>query len=90
MLGGLWNPFRARLGNVLVDAGIEVKGPRPGLEGVNPANICNRGQSGAGGQMEVSEGLRPSLRDDPTRLRWFADLVRSVLVSVEKEMMGER
>jgi phage replication-related protein YjqB (UPF0714/DUF867 family) len=31
---------------------------RPGLAGTNPFNICNRGRSGMGVQIEISRGLR--------------------------------
>ena len=31
---------------------------RPGLRGINPNNICNRGQTGRGVQLELSEPLR--------------------------------
>lgn len=31
---------------------------RPGLRGINPNNICNRGRTGRGVQLELSEGLR--------------------------------
>jgi phage replication-related protein YjqB (UPF0714/DUF867 family) len=31
---------------------------RPGLAGTNPCNICNRGRTGKGVQIEISRGLR--------------------------------
>lgn len=89
MVGGLWSLFRKTLAGAFAEAGISVMGPRPGLGGVNPKNICNRGRSGFGGQLELSEGLRYSLRQDPEELRGFVELVRNVLFQVEKEMMGE-
>ena len=85
MVGGLWGTFRKRLAEAFTDAGISVEGPRQGLGGANPRNICNRGQSGAGGQLEISEGLRRALRKDQEGLRRFVELVRGVLFQVEHE-----
>jgi phage replication-related protein YjqB (UPF0714/DUF867 family) len=83
MVGGLWTAFRERVQTEFTQAGIPVEGPRDGLEGVNPGNICNRGQTGMGGQLEISEGLRRTLRTDPVELRAFVDLVRGVLTEME-------
>jgi phage replication-related protein YjqB (UPF0714/DUF867 family) len=88
MVGGLWGPFRERMVDALEGAGIPVVGPRVGLGGVNPENICNRGVSGSGGQLEISEGFRRSLREDPDALCKFVELVRHVLFQTEMEMMS--
>ena len=40
---------------------------RPGLQGLHPGNICNRGSSGAGVQLELSAGLRQMLFRAPHR-----------------------
>jgi phage replication-related protein YjqB (UPF0714/DUF867 family) len=88
MVGGLWQPFRKRFVEAFEEAAILVEGPRHGLGGVNPGNICNRGQSGAGGQLEISEGLRRDLREDEGELRRFVELVRGVLFEVEREMIA--
>ncbi len=53
--------------------------PRPGLEGRNPENICNRGAGGGGVQLELSEGLRRALRRDASLQDAFVEAVRSVL-----------
>ena len=87
MVGGLWDSCREGLGEAFEKAGIAVVGPRHGLGGVNPGNICNRGQSGTGGQLELSEGLRRVLRKDPEELRRFIELVRGILFQVEREMI---
>jgi phage replication-related protein YjqB (UPF0714/DUF867 family) len=34
---------------------------RPGLQGLGPDNLCNRGRSGPGVQLEISIGLRRKL-----------------------------
>lgn len=62
--------------------------PDPGLQGVDTANLCNRGNSGAGVQMELSAGLRqtffPSLNADgrkntTDRFSAFVTAVRKAL-----------
>ena len=85
MVGGLWRPFRRALVRAFEEAGIPVEGPREGLAGVNPRNICNCGQAGAGGQLEISGGLRRSLRQDPEELARFSEVVRGALFQVERE-----
>lgn len=43
----------------LRSAGFEARtSDRPGLRGLHPENLCNRGRSGQGVQLEVSHGLR--------------------------------
>ncbi|MGD2121806.1 MAG: poly-gamma-glutamate hydrolase family protein [Gemmatimonadota bacterium] len=90
MVGGLWDAFRKRMTAAFREAGIRVERPRDGLGGVNPDNICNRGESGTGGQLEISEGLRESLRADPETFRSFVELVRGVLLNAEAAMMGRQ
>ena len=40
---------------------------RPGLRGINPNNICNRGLSSRGVQLELSDGLRQQMFDNLRR-----------------------
>ena len=87
MVGGLWEPFRHRLIEVFGEAEIPVESPRRGLQGANDRNICNRGQSGEGGQLEISEGLRRALREEPEELIRFVELIRGTLFEVEAEAM---
>ena len=42
---------------------------RPGLRGLHPHNVCNRGRSSAGVQLEISFGLRHMLFTDLFRRR---------------------
>ena len=64
-IGGNDIEFRKRLSYALVQAGFIVKGnPRSGLEGITPTNICNRGRTGRGGQIELSQGLREKMFED--------------------------
>ncbi len=88
MVGGLWDQFRTGLVEALEGAGITALDPREGLGGMNPKNICNRGSSGVGGQLEISEGLRKTLRRDQKKLLSFVELVRGVLFEVESQMLA--
>ena len=75
MVGGLDGERRRRIAVELARAGFPVRPPSAGLAGEHPANICNRGRSGKGVQMEVSAALRRHLRRDPDGM---ARLVRAV------------
>lgn len=85
MVGGLWGRFCREMAGGLEEGGFPVEPPRPGLGGRNPRNICNRGGGGGGGQLEISEGLRRSLRRDEALKRAFVEVVRGVLLELECE-----
>jgi len=54
--------LRKRLSETLVQAGFFAEdNPRSGLEGLKPANICNRGRTGRGCQIEFSVGMRKKM-----------------------------
>ena len=60
--------------NIIVQinaAGIPVADSNPQYPGTNPHNVCNRGASGQGAQLEISRGLR----DDLDKLRRLCDAV---------------
>jgi phage replication-related protein YjqB (UPF0714/DUF867 family) len=65
-IGGLNLEFRKRISEVLELAGFTV-GEHAGLMGGNPQNLCNRGKSGGGVQLEVSSGLRHLMFAELTR-----------------------
>ena len=48
--------------------------------GVNPKNICNRGATGKGVQLEISRGLR----DDLKKVQFLAESVHMVLAEFLK------
>lgn len=83
MVGGRWDEMKAALSGALQEAGFQVLEPREGLGGRHRRNICNRGRLGAGGQLEVSEGLREHFRRDATRQGAFVSAVRGVLLAFE-------
>lgn len=89
-LGGRDCKLGARLKTVLHRHGyaVEIHGNRE-LQGLSAKNICNRGRSGAGVQLELSQGLRRTFfrslnaegRKQPTdELFRFAAAVRQVLI----------
>jgi phage replication-related protein YjqB (UPF0714/DUF867 family) len=67
-LGGLDDELAGRIGEALRAAGFTVaRHPNPALQGREPTNLCNRGKSGAGVQLELSKGLRRQMFEDLTR-----------------------
>jgi phage replication-related protein YjqB (UPF0714/DUF867 family) len=88
-MGGLAGRLRRHLKSALLKQNFVAKEhAKPALQGTSPENICNRGKSGAGVQLELSRGLRKSFFDTldgegpkkPTaRLYAFAEAVRNGL-----------
>jgi phage replication-related protein YjqB (UPF0714/DUF867 family) len=86
-VGGLDAALKDLLRDRLTAAGFVVADPvDPDLEGTSTRNICNRGASGAGAQLEITRGLREALTDRtdpqaPERLAAFAAAVRAAIDS---------
>ncbi|MEH6357926.1 MAG: poly-gamma-glutamate hydrolase family protein [Pseudomonadales bacterium] len=59
-VGGLDQPLKTLIHHTLLAEGLPVADDHPKYQGVNPLNICNRGLSGKGVQLEVSRHLRSS------------------------------
>ena len=76
MAGGLDTVLKSEIERELRTAGFQIRGATQGLKAIDPANICNRGRSGKGVQLEISRKLRDSFRADGGCLREFADTVR--------------
>lgn len=57
------------------------------LQGLNPANICNRGESGQGVQLEISRGLRDRLVASGVAMDRFAAAIRSAFVASGSEKL---
>lgn len=94
-LGGRDDALGATLRHHLHDAGFDVrKHGRLDLQGVHPNNICNRGSTGAGVQLELSKALRlqffPSLalegRAAPRKR--FYEFVRAARVALGLTPVG--
>jgi phage replication-related protein YjqB (UPF0714/DUF867 family) len=79
MVGGLNHGLGSEIKDQLERSGFETRSPTQGLEGLDPDNICNRGRSEDGVQLEISRKMRDSLRTDRNQLRSFADAVRKAV-----------
>jgi phage replication-related protein YjqB (UPF0714/DUF867 family) len=67
-MGGLDAAVRDCIGAVLRREGFDVRThPDPDLQGRDPANVCNRGLSGAGVQLELSRAVRQTMFESLTR-----------------------
>ena len=69
----------------LQNRGIGVSHDHPRFQGSNPDNICNRGATGAGVQLEVTRDLR----DDLKKIKLIARAVRSALMNNPAARGGE-
>jgi phage replication-related protein YjqB (UPF0714/DUF867 family) len=79
-VGGRDVELRARVGAALSKAGFQTKVETTGrYGGTDPLNICNRGKSSAGVQIEIKAGLRKILRDDPEHYTSFVDAARTAI-----------
>lgn len=76
-VGGRDTALGERIDRQLREAGfasrMETAGP---YAGTDPDNICNRGRSGAGAQIEIRAGLRRALEQDRDRFDAFVNAVR--------------
>lgn len=79
MTGGLHTRLCLEVERQLESNGFQTRPPEEGLMGADPRNICNRGKSKQGVQLEVSRKVRDSLRNDRDRLRLFAEAVRRAI-----------
>jgi phage replication-related protein YjqB (UPF0714/DUF867 family) len=78
-LGGLDTALRDRLRETLATKGFEARHDAQRYPGLHARNVCNRGRSGRGVQMELPRSLRRRLTADPACLRLFSDAVRAAL-----------
>ena len=77
MVGGLDDGLRLEIRRQLEAAGFQTLPPSEGLMGTDPMNICNRGRSRQGVQLEISRKARDVLRTNQGHLQTFADAVRN-------------
>lgn len=67
-LSGLDEELKNRIHKALTDAGFPVDKPvSANMQGTQAENICNRGRSRRGVQIEISEGLRRKMFEDHTK-----------------------
>ena len=79
MVGGLHDSLRLEIIQQLEAAGLQTREPTEGLMGTDPQNICNRGKSKQGVQLEISRKVRDLLRKDKNELQTFANAVRKAI-----------
>lgn len=87
--GGLHQPLRRRIETALRARGFDVRRHNdPDLQGLDPRNLCNRGQTGRGVQLELSQALRLQMFESLSRqgrrrprpkFRAFVAALRSVV-----------
>lgn len=78
-LGGRDTILRQAVAGALLQHGFAARVETDALAGAHRDNICNRGATGAGVQLELPRTLRDRLRNDEILLRDFASAVRSAL-----------
>ena len=83
LVGGLDTPLRKAVVWGLQDAGFDAAEATEGAYAAqDPRNICNRGPSGRGVQLEIERGLRDELRHDHDVLTRLSHSIRSAIWSV--------
>ena len=89
-MGGLDTALGDRIGAVLTREGFDVrKHPDPNLQGREPANLCNRGLSKAGVQLELSRAVRRTMFEALTREGSKHPTARfDVFVAAVREALG--
>ncbi len=76
-IGGLDKELGHLIARELEDRGVSVSNDHPRFQGTNPENICNRGATGIGVQLEVTRDLR----DDLGKVEVIARAVRAALLN---------
>lgn len=77
MLGGLDSDLISKAEQTLCEHGFSVI--QTTFDGKQESNICNRGSSGKGLQIEMSRKLRDSLTTNPERMGIFAQIIRDLI-----------
>lgn len=77
LLGGRDDGLKMRIGAAIAAAGIETRLAGHRYPAVHQRNICNRGRSGAGVQIELTSALRLEQANDP-----IINAIRSVLLTL--------
>jgi phage replication-related protein YjqB (UPF0714/DUF867 family) len=83
LLGGLDGMLKNRIGVAIADSGLVAEGSGHRYPAVHPRNICNRGKSGRGVQLELTYELRRSGSAD-----LVCQSVRAVLLNLGNQLMG--
>jgi phage replication-related protein YjqB (UPF0714/DUF867 family) len=83
LLGGLNEPLKQEIAQSLAGKGFTCQAQGHRFPGRDPRNICNRGRSGEGVQLELSRDLRKA-----GDWNVLAAAVRSVLATFERQASG--
>ena len=75
--GGRDEELIGAIAKELKTAGIMVANRHSKYQGLNPNNICNRGVSGRGAQLEISRGLR----DDINKVCMLSNAIHTALIN---------
>jgi phage replication-related protein YjqB (UPF0714/DUF867 family) len=79
-VGGRFNKLCQTMIGLLLNAGYPaIQQNSPALQGLDRNNICNRGTTGQGLQLEISRGLRNILVSDKVAMAEFSSIVRAAL-----------
>ena len=78
-VGGLDVGLGKAIASSLREAGFVVAPAVAGLAATDQNNICNRGKSGLGVQLELPRSLRDQLVHDEAKLESFADAIRAAI-----------
>lgn len=92
-LGGLDRDLRAAIRCNLQGAGFTTEADaRPGLLGIDPDNICNRGRRRRGVQLEITKGLRTVLLDASPAAgsRTLPSLVKAIRSAIDERVGDDR
>ena len=93
-VGGRDGELKAKFLEALHKAGFEVKEDSSHHSGTSPSNICNRGDTGRGVQLEITKGLRRTMfqslghrgrRTKKPSFYKFVDVIRNVLLDIRQE-----
>lgn len=78
-LGGLDRDLIHATADSLALAGFKSTSNQKYLKGEKPNNVCNRGSTGAGGQLEIPFSLRKALENDRESFSAFVEAIRKAI-----------
>ena len=89
-VGGLHDELKTRLNNALLNAGFDARLAEINYAGAQVQNVCNRGRSGRGVQIEISVGLRRTMFKafDRTGRKIPTEVFQKFVNSIHKELMS--
>jgi len=86
--GGLDLSFKANILAALTSGGFNaVNDPSPTRQGKGITNVCNRGKSGTGVQLELTVGLRKLLFQRSRNGRWFPTQLFDQFITCIRELL---